>query len=698
MGLASSARRWYVLVAAAGTAAALATITPSHADPATNAYELTELVVTSESAAPVRDPGRVTISGADLRRLRQPALADIAGSLGTLPGIVRESHFSGLLFVRGSQPYETLYVLNGVPLVNPYKWGGILLTFNPALVERAELYPGGFGPEYPETMAGVLEVDYVEGANDGLHGEATLGAETGATLQGPLWQGSTVGSYRRTFYDVFANGSGSGDAVRYPFFQDGYASLSQFLSPQDRLRIWCLNSDEGTTLDLGDVAEEDDEFKPGESIAYDARAFVLATDLEHAFTDRTLASLHYAFNRDTLDGFDLRTTLADLDWSTETDYMTVLAKARHDGDALGGELGGGIQQSDVRRYELHGILYEPNTDETAFVAKRLDLDMNDLAGDDARRSTVQYAYLKPRATVGPLTLTPGANVAHSDLMQHNRTVIDPRLLATYRLNADTSLRGAVGQYSRHALDYFQVKDSPDLKPERSTHYVAGVEHRLAQDWRLRTDLYYKDMRDLIVEDPDNLNRQNDGEALFVYDNRGSGYAEGVEIYLQKSKTANSRADGWISYACATTRRHERSLDKPDWYSPEYDQRHTLHLVADYYLSRTTASAWCLTSAVEYHTGRPYEDFNVVAIELDGETLYAADYSGSYNRLPDYFSLDLTLDYSRTFRHLVRHIFIEVANATNHRNVLAYYVPTYSNTKRAQTDVGLLPFAGIKVEF
>lgn len=664
---------------------------------ATNAYGLLDVVVTADRAAEPEAIGRTSISGAQLGGVPQTVLPDIATGLGTLPGVLRESRFSGLLYIRGSRPYETLFVLNGVPLVNPYKWGGVLLTFNPALVERTDLYTGGFGPEYPETMAGVIEVDYTQGNRERLKGEATLGAETGATVDGPLLKGSAVGSYRRTFYDLFVNAGKSGDSVQYPFYQDWYGSVSQPLSDSDWLWIWCLSSDEGTKLLLDDVAE-DGEFKQDDRIQYGARTMVLTADLEHRFPDDSSADVIASFDRETLDGFDIHTGLGDINWTTESDFSTVLATYRREDAFLASEVGGGVQLFRVRKYDLQGALLEPNQDETAFVERTIDLSLDDVAADGVADGSVQYGYAKERVTIGRFAVTPGANVAYSDFMQRNRTVVDPRVQTSYQVGNQTTLRAAAGQYSRHALDYFQVKDNPDLKPERAMHYVTGIEQGLEDDWRVRVELYYKDMRNLIVEDPENENRQTDGALTFPYDNRGEGYAHGTEVYLQKRKTETSRYDGWISYAYATTRRRDGSVDKPDWYSPEYDQQHTIHVVGNHYFVRDERRDWLLTAAGEYHTGRPYEDFRVVGIQLDGDTVYTEDYLGSYRRLPDYFSVDFTLDYVRKYARWNRHLFLELTNATNHKNVLAYYAPRYRNEKREQKDVGFLPFIGLKAEF
>jgi len=148
--------------------------------------QLDEVLVTAPEPDATAPGGITVVPGDDLQSVPQSPFTDLATGLSTLPGVNRPGRFSALLYIRGSQPYETLYVLNGVPLFNPYMWGGTLLMYNQALVDSVELYAGGFGPEYVETMGGVLDVDYTAGSPDKVEGEVQIGAETLAHVQWPF--------------------------------------------------------------------------------------------------------------------------------------------------------------------------------------------------------------------------------------------------------------------------------------------------------------------------------------------------------------------------------------------------------------------------------------------------------------------------------------------------------------------------------
>ncbi len=122
------------------------------------------------------------------------------------------------------------------------------------------------------------------------------------------------------------------------------------------------------------------------------------------------------------------------------------------------------------------------------------------------------------------------------------------------------------------------------------------------------------------------------------------------------------------------------------------------MTGNYSLIRTGRNELFVSASLDYHTGRRYEDFDIVAIPLKDEVVYVEASKDEYKNLPDYFNLDLKIEWVRQLRRTALHIFFEVLNATDHKNVMGYYVPRYANDRRERTEPGILPFAGIKISF
>ncbi len=666
-------------------------------------YSLDEMVV-----APEKDAGLETnftsfkISGEGLQNIPQNFFADISTGLSSFPGIVKMEKFSGELYVRGGKPYELLHVLNGVPLFNPYKWGGSLLLYNQDIVDIAELYPGGFSARYPQAASGVLEVNYKEGNKEKFEGEFKLGAETSLHWEGPLLKGSFLLSYRRSFYDLFiSKDSSKGDKMEYPSFEDFYFSTTQKITDTDTLSFWMYDSTEGMKVvfrDLEDDDEAEEMWTEDDKMDYSSRTSIFTADWRHFFSEESYVKTVYSRNINNLKNVSLDTCLVDAEISEETEFDTLLLEY---GQKIGEHqlrLGGGMVRFDTNDYESNIHVYLPDPSETHMVEKIFIEDLSDLKKEGYYKGRIEYVYLEDRMDFGPVSLVPGVNYAYTDLVEKNREAVDPRLTLSYSLESDTKLKLSAGQYTMHGLSYYHREDSPELKPEKSIHYIAGAEKEINEDYRIRLEGYYKDMKDLIVSDPEDKNREESGEYEYIYDNRGSGFSKGIELFLQKKKIKESKIDGWVSYSYSITKYNDHSVENPEEYYPLHDQRHTLSLVGNYYFIRNDRHELFLNGFLTYHTGRWYEDFEVAEIELKDKTIYVERNLNRYKKLPDYYNLDLSLEYVKKYKTWDLHTFFQILNATDHKNLSGYYVPTFRNKKAENTDMGMTPTVGIKIGF
>ncbi len=87
------------------------------------------------------------------------AESDPLRAVETLPGVTTVSDFTAAFNVRGGSADQNLYLLDGVPIYNPFHLLGIFSVFNTDMVGRAELRSGGFPAEYGGRVSSVLRVD-----------------------------------------------------------------------------------------------------------------------------------------------------------------------------------------------------------------------------------------------------------------------------------------------------------------------------------------------------------------------------------------------------------------------------------------------------------------------------------------------------------------------------------------------------------
>jgi hypothetical protein len=138
------------------------------ADPAADAAGVSgvtsgigEIVITASRYRLARDsvPGVATLTGAQLDS--QPGFGeDALRGAQRLPGVVQNG-LSASAYVRGGSSNETQVLLDGFPLREAFHLPGYQSFFSlidPALIDRADIYTGGFPVRYGERMGAVYDL------------------------------------------------------------------------------------------------------------------------------------------------------------------------------------------------------------------------------------------------------------------------------------------------------------------------------------------------------------------------------------------------------------------------------------------------------------------------------------------------------------------------------------------------------------
>jgi outer membrane receptor protein involved in Fe transport len=287
-----------------------------------------------------------------------------------------------------------------------------------------------------------------------------------------------------------------------------------------------------------------------------------------------------------------------------------------------------------------------------------------------------------------LTIDSGLRYEYLDLAKDYSLV--PKLSLKYDLSDKTSLKAAYCYNNQFPRDIFWLDENegnPDLKPQKGIDYILGMERKVGCDVRLKVETYYKDLKDLILEDT---------EENFL--NKGKGEAYGLELFLQKKE--GKRLDGWISYAWSMSKRQRGDSeyrlengtetqgfsDDPKLYPTEQDRRHTLSIVGNYKLS----PKWRLSAKWMFNTGNPYTPIaQVVVMPGTTTTLYKPIW-GEYNsgRIPNYQTLDLKIERLFKIKGLDCSSYLQFLNLYNHKNIYGYY---YSDDYKEKKESKMLPF-------
>ncbi|MBU1262082.1 TonB-dependent receptor [bacterium] len=623
---------------------------------------------------------KTNIEETEIRDTSVSLFNDLSETMKTLPGVITSGDFSSALYVRGGYPSETIYILDRVFIDWPYRWGGMLTMFNARLIDEIDFYSGGFPAEAGQSLAGVIDIRYKKGSTKKMSGLLELSPTTAELLlSGPLKKESSsyLFSAKRTHYDYIAKLLIKDDKGNvFPYFDDGLMKLYFDLSKQHKLTISSLYAGEG--MDMW-IEEKDEPDAAGGHFGYSYKMRVSALDHKWLLTERHSLQTTLAYKKDNGDfyfyhpessfkqeinqkGVSLR---SDLDWQ-----MSPLHKIRcgtyiasYDLKFSGQFEGDVIEGTDTLTKERKKEAYEFKND-----ANYIGL----YAWDRWR--------IKPK-----LTGDFGLRYEQFDLTKDSS--LTPRLSLKYDLSDKTSLKAAYCYNSQFPMNIYDLDEkygNPRLNAQKGIDYILGIERKVSDDVRLKVEAYYKDLKDLILEDK----KEN-------FLNKGKGEAYGLELFLQKKEA--KRIDGWISYAMSVSRRQRGDFEyilengttsqgvfnDPKLYPTEQDRTHTLSIVGNYKLN----PKWRLSAKWRFNTGNPYTP--LAGVVASGTTLYNPIW-GEYNsgRMPNYQTLDVKIERLFKIKKMDCSTYLQFLNLYNHKNIYSYY---YSKDYKEREEFTMLPF-------
>ncbi|MGO4292884.1 TonB-dependent receptor [Chitinophaga sp. RAB17] len=218
----------------------------------------------------------------------------------------------------------------------------------------------------------------------------------------------------------------------------------------------------------------------------------------------------------------------------------------------------------------------------------------------------------------------------------------PRVSLAYKMNNYSQFSVAYG-------DYYQKPEPQYLRFDKylgymkATHYIVSYQ-RVATDYTFRTEVFYKKYDDLVKTVP-------------TYNNNGSGYAQGVEVFWRDRKTFKN-VDYWISYSYLDTKRDY--LNYPYRVMPDFAANHTASLVFKRFFPKLATN---LGLTYTFATGRPYYNPNLP------QDKFMSEKTISYN------AIGVSASYLTTIRKAFTIFVLSVSNAPGNKQVFGYHYST-----------------------
>ena len=232
----------------------------------------------------------------------------------------------------------------------------------------------------------------------------------------------------------------------------------------------------------------------------------------------------------------------------------------------------------------------------------------------------------------------------------------PRLFLSQALSDKIRVKAGGGVYRQHLQlitteafsgGDFWVPLDDTVEPGRSYQAVTGVEWTPSPRYQLAVDAYYTDLANLVIVDTELPDDNEDTHSEAVFKSGGSGWASGVEVFLQRSTDALT---GWIGYALAWTRRTFPELNNGQPFPPKHDRRHDLSFVASYEMG-----AWRLGANLAYATGQAFTPVSESPTQRNSA------------RLQPYHRLDVSASRSFELWGTDSEFYVQIFNVYSRRN-------------------------------
>ena len=569
---------------------------------------------------------RISLRAKPVQQLPALGEADLLRSLQLLPGIQAVSDISSGLYVRGGGPDQTAILLDDIPLYNPSHLFGLFSTFNPDAIKEVNLYKGAYPAAYGRTLGAVLDVSNREGNRKRTSGRGGVSLISGRLLtEGPVGQGSWMLAGRRTYLEpvLSAIRSRGVDIPLNYYFYDFNGKANQRWG-DDTFTVSTYWGQDDLRLDLEDESLVD--------LRWGNRA--LTARWTRVFSPALFG--HFM--------------------ATGSSYESIIALRFLDAPVR-------IANS-IRDWSLKGDLdYFANRNHTlsfGFLATLFEFhfarSFNERSQLDLRQEPVLLeGYVQDEWRVGSTTRVQLGGRGTYFSVGH-RWHFAPRLSLSQALSDKVRVKAAGGVYRQHLQlitteafsggDFWVPLDNT-VEPGRSYQAVTGVEWTPSPRYQLSVEAYYTDLANLVTVDtevPDD-NEATHSEAVF--NSGGTGWAKGLEVFLQRRTGALT---GWIGYALGWTRRTFPELNDGRPFPPKHDRRHDLSFVASY-----KVGAWRLGASLAYASGQAFTPPSEPSAQLNSA------------RLLPYHRLDVSASRSFELWRTASEFYVQIFNVYSRRN-------------------------------
>ena len=371
--------------------------------------------------------GAVSQIGSDLIQNRLSSIPgrSLQDLVNSQPGWLYEGN--AVLHPRGSE-YQTQFVVDGIPLTDDRS-----PSFGPAIdandMQSLSIYTAGIPAEYGRKMGGVVEVNTLQDAQPGFHGQLVLSGGSfdaaGATAQGQyVWGKNTFGaSASGSMTDHYLNPVVPQNYSNTGTLGDFSVNYERDLTSKDRLRFIVRHE-----LSRYDIPNEQPQEAAGQRQTADNFETMGIASYQHTFSSHAVADFR-AMARDNANDFNSNPESTPIEIFQHNFFREAYFKGTATADHGRNEWKFGVESDNLFlnenfNYKITDLTrFDPATPATfGFLGSRPDLE--------------QSAFVQDQIRLKNWTINAGLRWDHYQFIL-NRHGVDPRLaISRYFKSAD----------------------------------------------------------------------------------------------------------------------------------------------------------------------------------------------------------------------------------------------------------------------
>jgi len=512
------------------------------------------------------------------------AAGDFVAALQTLPGTTTVNE-DGRLFVRGGEAGETQVFIDGLRVFQPFSATANNIPtrgrFSPFLFKGITFSTGGYSAEYGQALSSVLLLNTIDVPDQEK------------TDIGIMSVGGTLGHT-----EIWGDESLS--------VNTSYINLAPYQ--------WIIPNDIGARWN-----------KPYESFSGEA--------VFRSKKEKSIFKFYTGFNQANLD-IDQEDINFDefVNFKLKNNNLYANSSYKHYLEKEWSLTAGASVSSDK-----NDIVFQANTIDTKETAAHVKLKVKKSFssrfqlnfGTEHFITDYDESFLAPDGFTSDAGFTDNlsAGFAETDIFFSNKFAmklgirgeyskaledfnVSPRVSLAYKSSENGQFSLAYGDFYQNPLnDYLKYDLTLDF--EKTSHYILNYQY-LSNGKTFRAEAYYKDYDKLTKYDTQFA--QFDSE----YNNLGSGYASGLDIFWRDNKSVKN-LDYWASYSYLNTERDYRNFRESA--TPNFAPKHNLSLVTKYFIDDWRSQ---VGFSYSFGSGRPYDNPNTPE--------FLAEKTKSYNNL------------------------------------------------------------------